>query len=65
MKYYNEAKSERGIRRKAMFYTFAFMFLLVSAIVFSTSSTSEQLPELIKELLDGKTSKSKDTKDKA
>jgi hypothetical protein len=50
MKYYNEAKSERAIRRKAMFFTFALSFILASAAFFVfTDSGRDILPDQMKE----------------
>lgn len=50
MKYYNEAKAENVIKRKAMFLTFAISFILVSATFFIfTESGRDVLPDQIKE----------------
>ena len=50
MKYYNEAKSERIIRRKAMFLTFALSFIFVSIAFFTlTESGRDVLPDQVKE----------------
>ena len=50
MKYYNEARSENVIKRKAMFLTFAISFILVSAAFFIfTESGRDVLPSQLKE----------------
>ena len=50
MKYYNEARSERIIRRKAMFLTFAVTFIFISIAYFTfTESGRSILPNQVKE----------------
>ncbi len=56
MKYYNEAKSEQKIRRKALFFTFITITLFVSGAFLSTSeSVVKYLPDTIKEWYNGDT----------
>ncbi len=45
MRYYNEAKKEQTIRRKARIFTFVTMFVLVSGIYFATSGMATDLWE--------------------
>jgi len=45
MRYYNEAKTEQSIRRKARTFTFITMFVLVSGIYFTTSGIATDLWE--------------------
>ena len=50
MRYYNEVKTERKIRRKATLFTFLIIFIVSSSIYFTTSSSGRQvLPDIIKE----------------
>ncbi len=50
MKFYNEERTERKIKRKAMFVTFAIMFILSSVLAFSTSpNLRDSLPDSVKE----------------
>lgn len=68
MKYYNEAKTERSIRKKARIFTFVTMFILMSGLYFATSgSASELWEEEIKEWFKDKDSEKEELnkKDKA
>lgn len=53
MRYYNEAKTERAIRRQASWITFLIFAFIVSATVIVLSDQPEQyLPEFVKEWLE-------------
>ena len=62
MRYYNEANTEKSIRRKARFITFSIFVLFSTLGLFAFSSTAQELiPETWKEWIFD----SEETKDKA